>query len=450
MKEYRKVFFIGIGGIGMSALARHFLFTGAIVFGYDRERTELTRELEAEGVIIQYDTNTKSLPIDVDLVVYTPAVPIDNPIYMWFSYKSVPLIKRAQLLAQIAEQYKLIAVAGTHGKTTTTTGITHILSKTNKGLIAFVGGIMKNFNSNYVLTNNPSYCIVEADEFDRSFLQLFPDITIITSIEADHLNIYNNYESVESAFKQFAAQTKENGLLILHESVKDIVISNNINVIVYGKKADANVQIYKAVQTPKGYYVDIRYKDRLFKDIFIPVWGQHNLENIIVAMIVAIELGVSVEDFCKAVLSFTGVRRRFDIRVNLPNVVYIDDYAHHPKEIGACIAAVRECFSNRKITGIFQPHLYSRTKDFVGEFAEVLGKLDHIVLTDIYPAREEPIEGVNAEFLLQKIKHENKVVVSKENLVEYVKSLESIELLLTMGAGDIGALVPQFEQLFKN
>jgi UDP-N-acetylmuramate--alanine ligase len=450
MTEYKKVFFIGIGGIGMSGLARYLHSTGVCVLGYDRTQTELTAQMESEGMLIQYDTNTDSLPDDIELVVYTPAVLQENPICKWFVSQSVPMVKRAKLLSQIAEQYQVIAVAGTHGKTSTSAAITHILAHANQKILAFVGGIMKNYNSNYVLSKNPIFCVVEADEYDHSFLQLFPDIAVITSIDADHLDIYNNYDSLKNAFQQFASQSKQGALLILHENIRNNIHVDNRNTIVYGKSAHSDVQISTVRQTSEGCFVDVRYREQVIREVFIPVCGLHNLENMIAAMIVAVETGMQIENFREVVASFAGVKRRFDIRVNLPHFVYIDDYAHHPKEIDACIAGVRECFTNRKITGVFQPHLYTRTRDFAVDFAKSLEKLDRVILTDIYPAREEPIQGIDAIFLFDKIEHKHKIFVPKNELIKYIESLDNIELLLTMGAGDIDALVPQFEQLFKS
>lgn len=462
-------FFIGIGGIGMSAIARYLHRNGNHVSGYDLTPSPLTAELEREGMAIFYEDKPEGMPNNTDIFVYTPAVPKDTAVYQWATGSGKPMRKRAEILGELTKSKRCIAVAGTHGKTSTSAMIAHLLSKSSVGCSAFLGGISKNFNSNEVTDDKSDFVVVEADEYDRSFLQLHPYISVITSIDPDHLDIYGDYEHLREAFHQFANQTQADGKLFLKQGVSlyeesdrhsqtehaghnhnDTHIGTNMPTVSYttsGIEAD-----YYAwnVRTSRGnIYYDLRTPNGVIYDIELHHTALYNVENSVAAAAVALECGLSEHELRNGLKTYEGVQRRFDFRVATKDVVYIDDYAHHPKEIAATLDSIRFLYPNKRIVGIFQPHLYSRTADLADQFAEVLSTLDEAVLLPIYPAREKPIPGVTSGMILRKMNTLSKYLVSKEQLSDLIPALYP-EVLVTLGAGDIDRLVPQIEKILAD
>lgn len=462
-------FFIGIGGIGMSAIARYLHLRGDQVSGYDLTPSPLTAALEKEGIGVFYEDNPELMPKNVECFVYTPAVPRDTAVFKWAEETGRPMLKRSQMLGQLTDGKKCIAVAGTHGKTSTSTMIAHLLSKSKLGCSAFLGGISKNFQSNIVVENKSDFVVVEADEYDRSFLQLHPYYSVITSIDPDHLDIYGDYAHLREAFLQFANQTKSDGKLFLkqgvafsdseeheHEGHEHGERSHNsseevlVPVVSYttsGIEAD-----YYAwnVRTSRGnIYYDLRTPKGVIYDIELHHTSLYNVENSVVAAAVALECGLDEFELRAGLKSYEGVCRRFDFRVETKDVVYIDDYAHHPKEIAATLDSIRFLYPGKRIVGVFQPHLYSRTADFADQFAEVLSTLDEAVLLPIYPAREKPMPGVSSGMILRKMETLSKYLVTKEQLMELIPALYP-DILVTLGAGDIDRLVPQIEKLLTS
>lgn len=438
LSNINRVYFMGVGGIGMSALARYFAKRGCVVCGYDRTRTSLTDQLEQEGILISFIDEESVIPVvfrekyDDTLVVYTPAIPKESKILNFFKDKGFDLKKRSQVLGIISEGMFCIAVAGTHGKTTTSSMIAHVLTDTGYGCTAFLGGIATNYNSN-VLYGKNNVVVVEADEYDRSFLTLHPDTAVITSMDADHLDIYGDQAHLHESFQLFAAQLKENGHLFVKEGLPLAGITYSANEASAIKSTNIRVQ--------EGCFVfDFEDGYATIKDIKIAMPGKHNVENATATIGVALSLGIAPKSIKKAIGTFKGVKRRFETIVNTPEHIYIDDYAHHPEELRACFDAVRQLYPHKKLTVIFQPHLYSRTRDFADDFAKVLSTADDIILLEIYPAREQPIEGVSSQMLLDKISHDTKQICGKDLVVDLVKS-KSPELILTVGAGDIDTLI---------
>lgn len=447
INKIKVVYFLGIGGIGMSAIARFFKAKGAVVAGYDKTPTALTDELIKEGIAVHFDESIETLPENIDLVVYTPAIPAEHKEFVFFNEKGFNIRKRSEVLGMITRETFTIAVSGTHGKTTITSMIAHILKQSKKDIISFIGGISKNYNTNLILSENITIAVVEADEFDRSFLQLRPDYAIISSMDADHLDIYGSRDFLIESFRLFASQVKENGKLFLKKKLELPGISAETISYSAKEKADyyaANIRVENGC-----FHYNICCPDNINISVKTVVPGLHNVENAIVATAIALNLGVSPAGIKKALQSYSGVVRRFDFRIKEKNLVFIDDYAHHPEEIKACIAAVRELYPGKKITGVFQPHLFTRTRDLAEDFAESLAKLDELILLDIYPARELPVEGVTSEMLLDKIIMENKMLCQKENLIEVLIRKEP-EVLITIGAGDIDQLVEPIEKSLKN
>ena len=442
--EGHTIYMLGIGGIGMSALARYYQSMGYAIAGYDRTKSRLTFQLEKEGMAIHYEDNPELLPESIDMVIYTPAVPHDLKEFEALRQRELPILKRSEALGKISKDHFTIAVAGTHGKTTTTAMIAHILNHSRLNTTAFIGGIAKNFDSNLLLGKpKDSILVVEADEFDRSFLQLHPDVSIIGSIDADHLDIYGDKEHLVESFNDFAKLTKRN--VIVREGLE----VEAWNKITYGFGDDCKYQIILG-NSGSGYtmfYIKGEGQDK-FK-IIMPLAGIHNVLNATAAFIAARRIGVSRNAIAEALHTFMGVKRRFDVRINTEKYCYIDDYAHHPEEIRSCLQAIRDFYPNRRLTLVFQPHLYSRTRDFMDEFAEVLATADELILLDIYAAREEPIEGVSSQVLLDKIQMPDKKLVAKTQLIKLIDS-EKPELLVTMGAGDIDRYVELFEELIKS
>ena len=440
--EGHTIYMLGIGGIGMSALARYYHSQGCTVVGYDRTPSPLTRQLEGEGISIHYEDNPDLLPACIDFVVYTPAVPHDLKEFETLRQRNLPIMKRAEALGKITEGHFTIAVAGTHGKTTTTAMVAHILNQSGMSTTAFIGGIANNFSSNLLLSQAKEFTIVvEADEFDHSFLKLHPNISIVNSIDADHLDIYGDKQHLVQSFNDFASLTEN------HVIVKGGLAVEASNKIVFGFGTDCDYQI-KDLGSGRGVsHFAICGEDRSF-DITLPMAGTHNMLNATAAFIAARKAGVDGNAIAEALSTFKGVKRRFDIRVNNEKHCYIDDYAHHPEEIRSCLTAVRGAFPEKRITLVFQPHLYSRTRDFMDDFASVFAIADELVLLDIYPARELPIEGITSAALLAKVQMANKKLCTKSELMDLVDK-EKPELLITMGAGDIDRFVEPLEELIK-
>ncbi len=454
--QYRRIFFVGIGGIGMSALARYFLAGGYEVAGYDRTPSALTDALQEEGIQVIFDDRVEAIPGDWrtpaaktdTLVIYTPAVPAGQGGLRYFREQGYPLLKRAQVLGMIADAMRPVAVAGTHGKTTTSTMIAHIMKQSVLDCSAFLGGISKNYDTNLLLGES-DWVVLEADEFDRSFLFLHPEIAVITSLDADHLDIYLTREHLVESFHQFIRQVRPGGRVLLRHGLP---VDRNVNIRVdwftYG--LDKGADYYAGgLAYRDGYHIfNVHTPEGEIREVHLGLPGRVNVENALAAIAVTHLLGISEESIKKSLLLFRGVRRRFDIRVNTPGQVYIDDYAHHPVELKAAIESAREMFPGRRITGIFQPHLYTRTRDFAGEFAQSLDLLDTAVLLEIYPAREKPLPGITSEIILEKMKLKDKVLIKKEEAVAWVGKHRP-EVLLTLGAGDIDRLVEPMVRIYK-
>ena len=448
MDGKKTYYFLGIGGIGMSAIARYFKTMGHEVSGYDRTCTPLTQALESEGIGVHYEVDTDKIPANPDMVIYTPAIPDDNEELVFVRNRNFPLKKRAEVLGLLTEGKKCIAVAGSHGKTTTSGLIAHILSNSAIGCSAFLGGISKNFGSNFVINHKSKYVVVEADEYDRSFLQLHPHFSVITSADPDHLDIYGTHENLLAAFSQFANQTQHGGKIFLKDTLC-FEIDGEIARATYSFNNVESAYYAWNVRSSRGhYYFDLHTPERIFFDMELVGSPLYNIENAVAAGAVALSCGVSEEELRSGLRSFTGIRRRFDYHINTPNLVFIDDYAHHPHEIETCITSIKQLYPGKRIVGVFQPHLYTRTANFANEFAQSLMPLDEIVLLPIYPAREKPIPGVTSHTILHKIDKMSKYLTTKELLPELLVAL-CPEVLVTLGAGDIDALVPVIEKEFK-
>ena len=448
------VYFLGIGGIGMSALARYFNAQGYSVSGYDRTPSPLTKRLEDEGISVHYVDDPSLIPEDIEFVVLTPAIPSNLLELNYLRDKGIRIIKRAEVLGMLSKQHKAIAIAGTHGKTTTTALVTHILMTANMKLSAFIGGIARNIDSNVVIgDNNDDLMVMEADEFDHSFLHLSPFVSIVTSIDADHLDIYGDYQHLVDGFNEFVNKTADDGLVVYHA---DLPIKTQKKHVTYGlENADVvaeNIRIVNGfttfdvvVATGRCLQSTPSVKGSL-SSLRMTLYGNHNVQNALAAIIVCTCLGVSEEDIREGLATFKGVQRRFDIRVRNEKHVYIDDYAHHPAEIKAALLAARKVFPEKELTVVFQPHLFTRTRDLMEGFAESLSLADRVILLDIYPARELPIEGVTSAALLEKITAKKKILCKKEELLNTIKGVDP-ELVMTVGAGDIDRFVPQIERM---
>lgn len=443
----KKVYFVGVGGIGMSALARYFKNRGCEVSGYDKTRTSLTSTLEAEGILINYADEVSALPAgfseqnEETLIVYTPAIPATSVLLNYFRTQGFVPKKRSEVLGIISRGQFCIAVAGTHGKTTTSSIIAHVLTDTGFGCTAFLGGIATNYNSNFLLGDN-HVVVVEADEYDRSFLTLHPDLAVVTSMDADHLDIYGDAGQLEESFFMFAGQMKPGGILFVKEGLP-------LTGITYSAGADSEIKGQNIRVEGSKFVFDYVNGDTLIADVQLMLPGKHNVENAVAAIAVALKLGIDADQIKAAIASFKGVKRRFEYIVNSSEHIYIDDYAHHPEELKACFDAVRQLYPDKKLTVIFQPHLFSRTRDFAADFAKVLSTADELLLLEIYPARELPIEGIDASFLLEKISLENKSVWAKDQVLEQIEN-RNPELLLTVGAGDIDTLIQPLKAHFTN
>ena len=445
LSKINNLYFLGIGGIGMSALARYFNRQGKRIAGYDLTPTPLTAQLEQEGMQIHYAEDISKIPEETDLVVYTPAIPGENKEFIYLQQSAMPMMKRARILGELTKNHFTVAVAGTHGKTSISAMTAHIFNVAEKKITALVGGLMNNYKSNVILNLPADILLVEADEFDRSFLEIQPDISVISSMDADHLDIYKDKQKLIRGFLDFARKLPEKGLLIHHHKLKlfdDIPVKR----ISYGIDKEAGVSAGN-VRIEEGAFVfDLKFGKTSINGIRMAVPGYHYVENALAAATVCLTQNVSPEDVKRGLETFKGVERRFDYRIRTESLVFIDDYAHHPEEIRATIRAVRAVYPGKKITGVFQPHLFSRTRDFADEFARSLEVLDKIILLTVYPAREKPIQGVDSSIILDKINNPEKMLVSKEQLFKYLQQ-EKPDVLLTLGAGDIGMMVPEIEKI---
>jgi len=449
VRALTRVYFVGIGGIGMSALARFFRSQGTVVNGYDRTETALTKQLVAEGMGVHYTDDINLLDKETELVVYTPAIPKDHAELNWYRDNGYAVYKRSDVLQWITEALFSVTVAGTHGKTTISTMIAYLLRETGYGCNAFLGGISVNYNSNYWSSDNAT-AVIEADEYDRSFLKLFPDIAVLTAMDADHLDIYGTAEEVEAAFIQYTKNIKPGGTLIakhgLHRA-KDLQASN---IITYSLQNDAaDVYGTNIVQKDGGYIFDVIGKGWIVKGVHLPIGGMHNVENSIAAIAVTQQLEIEAGLVKDALAGFKGIKRRFEYVVKNDKVVFIDDYAHHPEELAALIKSAKRLFAGRKCVVAFQPHLFTRTRDFADGFAESLSMADEVILLDIYPARELPIEGVTSQMIADRMGNPNHTILSKEGLLDYVKAAP-LDLFITAGAGDIDKLVNPIKEILEN
>ena len=456
IKKIRSVYFIGIGGIGMSAVARFFHSNGIGVSGYDKSETGLIKELEAEGIQTHFDENVEIIPKDVDIVVYTPAVPKDHKELVFYRQNGYKVVKRSDVLQMITKSSFNICVAGTHGKTTTTTMIAHLLRDSGYGCNAFLGGISVNYGTNF-WGSERNVCVVEADEYDRSFLKLDPDVAVISSMDPDHLDIYGTAKAMEEAFIDFSKKIKPGGLLLSKFGLKrgkELQASKHLTYSLQNESADAYAGNIKMKNG--SYEFDVMIKDNKLEDVVLNMGGMHNVENAVAAIAVASSLEIANDKIRAAVESFKGVKRRFEYIIKNERIVFIDDYAHHPEELRALIQGAKTLFRQKKCTIIFQPHLYTRTRDLANGFAEVLDLADEVILLPIYPARELPIEGVYSEMILKKMKIENKKVMSRDELLkwitsDYVKNVntEFGQVLITAGAGDIDMVVEPIKEILE-
>lgn len=465
----KTIYFLGIGGIGMSALARYFLQAGNHIYGYDLTPSDITAHLEELGATIHYEENVEFIPEQVDFVVYTPAVPKTHQEYVYFEKNNIPIYKRSAVLGMISSHLPTIGVAGTHGKTTTTSMITTILHDDHP-LLAFIGGVAKNFNANVVIDDHAEMMVVEADEFDRSFLTLHPEVGVITSMDADHLDIYGAKEQLVQSFQLYASQVRST--LVVNEKIADQL--RHTHKVVYGLSSDCDYYATEIQLYPNAADFILHYEGKQMP-VHLSVSGNYNVLNAVAAFAAVNEfvksrkskgdfvdcvsnsgdvhakIGRDVLDSEKWVASlsvFNGVKRRFDYRIERPDFVYIDDYAHHPEELRAFITAVKKIYVGKHVCGIFQPHLYSRTRDFAPQFAEVLSMLDTVILLDIYPARELPIPGITSQYLLDMIQNDQKYLLTTDEVLPFIEQHKP-DVLLTMGAGNIDRLVPRIENQFK-
>lgn len=448
IEHMKKVYFLGIGGIGMSAVARYLNRSGVSIYGYDRDETILTKQLSAEGMNIHYDCDIKLIPDDIELFIYTPAIPKTNEEWVYLNTLDLPILKRSEALKIILSNKKVIGVAGTHGKTSTSSMLTHLLHSQGFEVSGFIGGILKNYDSNFVFGNS-DWAIVEADEYDRSFLRLYPEIAIIQAMDADHLDIYGDKASILDSFKQFTLQVKEGGTVWVKDDISDFwgnqgwideLIKSNITVKKFGfDNRDCDLNSSEIHKTDGKMHFTMHNDEATWScELVMP--GRHNVYNATAAAAVGLQLGLHPENIQNGLQSFEGIKRRYEILLNRPDLTVIDDYAHHPVEIEAAIEATKAHFPNRKVTVAFQPHLFTRTQDFKEGFAAALDKADRICLLDIYPARELPIEGVTTSVIVALMSNPNVELLSKTELIDRLNK-EDLDVLLVLGAGDIDKLL---------
>lgn len=454
MDATNHVYFIGIGGIGMSAIARYFRAQGKKVSGYDKTQTSLTLKLEAEGIEVFYEDEIVLIPKDIDMVIYTPAIPKDHKGFIYLSESGIPMMKRSEALGVISNSKKSIGIAGTHGKTTTSAMVCHVLKTGGLDVSAFLGGISVDYGSNFLIGSS-DLVVLEADEYDRSFLRLSPLVASISSMDADHLDIYGSKEIMTDAYKAYAGKIRDNGHLLIKEGLLDqftikelsSLYDRDIQVLEYGY-GDVQVTISNVGVQAGKYIFDYRGLGHQLKEVALNMPGKHNVENACVAITIGILNGISDESIRKALVEFKGIQRRFERIIDRQDLVYIDDYAHHPKELEMAIDAAHTLYPDKKLTGIFQPHLFTRTRDFAAEFAAALDQLDEIILMDIYPARELPIEGVTSEMIFEKMHNANKRLVVKSTLMQALEDIRP-EVLMTLGAGDIDTFVQAIKNKFQ-
>ena len=444
----KNVYFIGIGGIGMSALARYFKFKGYAVSGYDKTPSELTAKLQEEGIGVHYEDRPDLVPADVDetLVIYTPAIHELKELDL-VREKGYRVVKRAFALGEVARGQRCLAVSGTHGKTTTSTLVAHIFTESGEGCSAFLGGISRNYGTNLLVSDTP-VVVAEADEFDRSFHCLYPEIAVVTAIDADHLDIYGDYAHVLEAFQVFASQVS--GTVIAKYGVPLTQADTKAHLLTY-HYTNPNADFYAGNPHPDSFghfHYDLHYPGGVLKDVRVGAPGRVNAENSIAAAAIALTYGLDPEAVKHAIGTFEGVKRRLEVHVNKPGVAYVDDYAHHPAELAAAIASLRDIFPGRKLTAVFQPHLYTRTRDFAPEFAESLSQVDKLILLPIYPAREEPIPGVTSDIIFRDVTAPEKVLVQKEDLMKYLEN-EPVDVLVTFGAGNIDRFIGPITDLLN-
>jgi UDP-N-acetylmuramate--alanine ligase len=457
LSDVNRIYFIGVGGIGMSALVRYFYSKGYNVAGYDRVKTELCVELENSGILIHYKDDVKLIPEtfkdfskkEQTQIICTPAISSENKELEWFKENGFSIHKRAEILGKITENYTTIAVAGTHGKTTISSCIAHLYQTSGIGCNAFLGGITKNYNTNILQSESSKIAVVEADEFDRSFLQLTPQAAIITAVDADHLDIYQNITKVTEAFSDFANRIVSGGKLLIKKETGFIPLQTKANIFTYSINEEADCKISDVVILDGKFSFNLITPWGNINNLTPGITGRFNIENCVAAASMCLWSGLDADTIRKGLATFMGVKRRFDVQVSKPGHVYIDDYAHHPEELKAFISSVKEVYSGKKITGIFQPHLYSRTRDFAEAFGKSLSLLDELILLDIYPAREEPIPGITSNTILQNITINNKILCSKEKMLNIVE-IQKPEVLLTMGAGDIDQCVEPIKKLVNS
>lgn len=451
IKNIQKAYFLGIGGIGMSALARYFMHQDVLVYGYDKTSSPLTDQLQKEGAQIIFEDNKDLFPDkwlnENTLFVYTPAIPKDNQIKQYISNQGFKWIKRSEVLGILSKSYECIAIAGTHGKTTISSMTAHILHNSHMGCQAFIGGITSNYSSNILLHESSRLMVAEADEYDRSFLQLFPKTALISAMDADHLDIYGTYEELKNTFIEFARRTQQNGNLIVHHPLKDQF--SDFNKVLSYSLEDTNADFYaKNIGLKDGqYFFDLVHQKGIIEKIQIQMPGLINLENAVGAIALGLINGASEEEVQLAISSFRGIKRRMEKIVENDNIIYFDDYAHHPKEINAVVSSIQKMYPEKNLTLVFQPHLYSRTQDFATEFAKSLDKVNEVILLDIYPARELPIPGVSSEIILNQMNIKKKQICKKEDLISVLENVKP-ELLLTLGAGDIDRLIEPIKNHF--
>jgi UDP-N-acetylmuramate--alanine ligase len=445
----KNIYFIGIGGIGMSALARYFNTQGVVVSGYDKTPTDLTKALEQEGIAIHFEDDLNKIDKAATVIVYTPAIPANHNELNYYRDNGYLVVKRSDVLQWITENAFTIAIAGTHGKTTTTSMTAHILRHTGYGCNAILGGIASNYGTNF-WSHEKNVVVVEADEYDRSFLKLSPNIAVITAVDPDHLDIYGTAAEVLKAFGEFSDKIKTGGTLIQKKGTHFVTDAATKNILSYAyNQEDASFHPINLKVVDGSYHFDIVHPKGVLKNIILNMGGLHNVENATAAIAIAISLGIEEDKIVKAVAAFAGVKRRFEYKVKTPNKVLIDDYAHHPEELNALITGIRSIFPGEKMVLVFQPHLYSRTKDQCEGFVETLDKADEVILLPIYPARELPMEGVSSEMLLDKMSLTNKKVMSKEQLFEWAEKTTD-KLIVMAGAGDIDVCITKVQEIFTN
>ncbi len=452
--NYTKYYFLGIGGIGMSSIARYFISKGYQVGGYDKTETKLTKALISEGINVNYEDTKSVIPEEFlsakkTLVIITPAIPATHKQLEYFKANDFKIVKRSELLGMITHKKKAICVAGTHGKTTTSTMIAHLLYQSNVECSAFLGGIANNYKTNLLKSKTSNYVVVEADEYDRSFHQLTPYMAVITSLEPDHLDIYGDYKTLKESFQYFTSLIKPSGVLLVNSKVElEPQLAKGVKKYTYGLDENADFYATNIQMSPNKVTFDFVSPTETIHGIRLNIPIKINVENSVSAIAMAWLNGATKEEIKTAMQTFSGIYRRFDFVFQNEKTTYIDDYAHHPSELEAGISSLKELYPDRKITAIFQPHLYSRTQDFADDFAKALSELDELILLDIYPAREKPIEGVTSKIIFDKVNIQNKTLATKDEVLDILDSKE-IDILVTFGAGNIDTLVPEIKEYLK-